>query len=1402
MAPPPFTKVTSTNTDDPELALPDRTLTGSESTPQRLKLSGYMRNHSGRAFIRAKPLYKSLAKEMRGMFLGPMPVMTFLKRFLPCETERNCPNISIAVREADFKLKKRVRGKTAEDKICDAINDSEVLSNLHFQNTSDTPLSMLDSFPESERADRKVDISAFIRTKPGSVPKPSFEALRLPIELKPPAVDIVVNPTGKTSEERKKEGFEHQTAEAIEARGQLSSYTLHQFQHQDCTHAFSVLIFGLQARLLRTDHSGVIVTEAFDYTKGDLFTEFLWRFDRALDGDGTGKAGVDTSVTPLAQDDDVVLKARQAFANAEDELPYVITPETPLRKIIVWDEYTCAPSEAPPARELIVAPSVQHSFSPLGRYTLSFPAYDPETNSVCWMKDAWRIAVDGFEKEGDTYAKLTKLEGIEGLIPEVLCAGDVRDSEGKKQATETQDHVGADWAAHTYNIHRYVHYRIVFKTIGRPLTTFKNTKELVQAMADALKAHTIAYNDGDILHRDISINNILIRNGRGLLIDWDMCKHLDKNEPRVPWRTGTWQFIAAQLLDSPRSTTHTLRHDLESFMWLLLYATLRYHYRLPHLEAPVAHKSQAKALPKLNLPPSTKPNKQSKRPRPTMPQRQVTYMDWAEVQAYVHYLFDDKKEEGESTPKGGERKKHFLFGTDNHPTNEHIAHAVNDFETRIPPPLAKLISDLRDLFAPLYTLKGVVEDEVQDLEEERVGSAIYVEHFFNEALTADGWRDNDAGQDHFVFEQRTRKRRRGDEEQLEAEDSDADVDLAGIRTACTERLLSRPLKIVSGGSSVPVLSTRACSTLRIDITHSMTGMDNMSRMRVLSTPELLDGIFVVCTRKEIARFALVCRTWLGPAQDHIWRVVETPCQLFRVLAPVHCPGKAHQSNGHTIERIPTKADWRRFTPIASRVRVLQVSSRSETKCKASLTAVLSDIAVTRPPEGIFPNLQHVDLVSTNLPHAYMTLLLSPSLTSLNASMPTEKSGHTLGDFLEDLVAGAPGLTSLSLVASQHAGHRARNYEQAIGALPAHLPRLAVLKLPPYFLTSTVLSMFSTSQIAALEFSELRHSTDNAGDPHDVALLRPELEEGAFPALRRLSICGRLTDLHDLFSDPHFPTGNLSELVIRGIRSESEADTRDIIKELVDRCRLLTNFFLLMTPPASPVSTPGATPEEDSIFWVEDEDAEPLTIETLRPLATLHHLQRISVVHAQPLLICDADVRYMCSRLPGLRRLVLNPAPRTRGTPALTLLSMIHISSHCPRIHSLALYANASADVKYPVLVTALPARMHLQLHASPLLTGCRGEVIRFLSRILRPGTSLKSAIAPMADAGSPGSSIGSSSAWGWIVDRLPLILEMRQEERELVALTHFANTGEPEIVIIEDDDDDEGSPDGQQSQTA
>ena len=58
----------------------------------------------------------------------------------------------------------------------------------------------------------------------------------------------------------------------------------------------------------------------------------------------------------------------------------------------------------------------------------------------------------------------------------------------------------------------------------------------------ALLAHDDALNNAGVLHRDISVGNILIIGGRGILIDWDLSKHVNKipsgcDEIRQPTRT-------------------------------------------------------------------------------------------------------------------------------------------------------------------------------------------------------------------------------------------------------------------------------------------------------------------------------------------------------------------------------------------------------------------------------------------------------------------------------------------------------------------------------------------------------------------------------------------------------------------------------------------------------------------------------------------------------------------------------------------------------------------------------------------------------------------------------------------------------------------------------------------------
>ena len=57
-------------------------------------------------------------------------------------------------------------------------------------------------------------------------------------------------------------------------------------------------------------------------------------------------------------------------------------------------------------------------------------------------------------------------------------------------------------------------------------------------------AHTEAIENAKILHRDISVGNIIISDRGGLLIDWDLAKDIDnlENISRQPFRIVSLAF--------------------------------------------------------------------------------------------------------------------------------------------------------------------------------------------------------------------------------------------------------------------------------------------------------------------------------------------------------------------------------------------------------------------------------------------------------------------------------------------------------------------------------------------------------------------------------------------------------------------------------------------------------------------------------------------------------------------------------------------------------------------------------------------------------------------------------------------------------------------------------------------
>ncbi|VCU41209.1 Bgt-50512 [Blumeria graminis f. sp. tritici] len=124
---------------------------------------------------------------------------------------------------------------------------------------------------------------------------------------------------------------------------------------------------------------------------------------------------------------------------------------------------------------------------------------------------------------------------------------------------------------------------------GRSIGEETTALDLLQGIRDAILAHQSLFKEARILHRDVSINNIIltdpaVNNGRyGLLIDLDLAISLNdvNSEQNRQTMTGTMEYIAlgilqANIYETDKGYKHTYRHDLESVFYVLVSACIRF----------------------------------------------------------------------------------------------------------------------------------------------------------------------------------------------------------------------------------------------------------------------------------------------------------------------------------------------------------------------------------------------------------------------------------------------------------------------------------------------------------------------------------------------------------------------------------------------------------------------------------------------------------------------------------------------------------------------------------------------------------------------------------------------------------------------------------------------------------
>ncbi|KAI0701129.1 hypothetical protein C8T65DRAFT_656797, partial [Cerioporus squamosus] len=346
------------------------------------------------------------------------------------------------------------------------------------------------------------------------------------------------------------------------------------------THVYALYVFRHQARILYFDRAYTLVSEPFNYgTRSDITLHtFFWRITSM----SPEELGFDPTVE-LAKDEHV-----QAMLNYAPDAPTDYIQQQIYHALSMDpDDLASGPisTQWPPCqltmcgKRYIIGRPTFASPALYGRCTRGYLAYDIDDNEVRFIKESWRLDLERMQPEHEVYERLKRQGVTEGVL---TCLGyeNVPNPDGSWQLTRTHGIINSSRAARG-------HYRLLIKEVCRPLTDFADFEELTMLVVDALNAHRSAWKKAGVLHRDVSVSNIMIyEDGRrettryAILCDWDLCKYAEQmspdQQPRTPDRTGTWYYRSALSLLFP-GKPYKLSDDVESFIHVYHYCVLRYH---------------------------------------------------------------------------------------------------------------------------------------------------------------------------------------------------------------------------------------------------------------------------------------------------------------------------------------------------------------------------------------------------------------------------------------------------------------------------------------------------------------------------------------------------------------------------------------------------------------------------------------------------------------------------------------------------------------------------------------------------------------------------------------------------------------------------------------------------------
>ena len=246
--------------------------------------------------------------------------------------------------------------------------------------------------------------------------------------------------------------------------GQITAYVTMLLGTQYRTHVFLILIVRDIARLLRWDRGGAVVSEAFDYNDHPHLFEFLVRYNRA----GSDIRGHDETVSNTTDNERT---EAQATVGELQGVKHLVTATIQQQHYVI---------RAPCARPDI----------PVGRWTQTSVAYHCETKERVFLKDSWRVSLPEITPEGEIYATLR--QSLVPNVPNCLASGDIGDI--TYHSTRTHDFIKYTHDPDSKKIPSHRHHRLVLDTVGRELSRFTCSKDMVRAIhASLIGKYIISY---------------------------------------------------------------------------------------------------------------------------------------------------------------------------------------------------------------------------------------------------------------------------------------------------------------------------------------------------------------------------------------------------------------------------------------------------------------------------------------------------------------------------------------------------------------------------------------------------------------------------------------------------------------------------------------------------------------------------------------------------------------------------------------------------------------------------------------------------------------------------------------------------------------------------------------------